>query len=486
MLHGGSRVDGYEVWGRLGAGGMSDVYLARHLHLGIPVIIKTLRPSVGADPAERAERLRNEAVLTARIRSHRIVRPLDVGLADEAPYLVQEYVDGVDLSELDQLRRRALGVGLPLWFVAELIGEVAAGLLAAHRTGVLHRDLKPSNLFLSGEEGVKLGDFGVAVARRATGRPVELAGTLEYMAPETLASGAFSRASDVYGLGATAFHLRYGRPPFGSAREALEAKAPSFPAPDSPEEAYFQQAVAHMLDGRVERRWPDMTQVLRAFRLLASLVRRPLRAARDGEGAINVEGLSLRCRVGDIAQASVDGILSPANAELRMEVGVGAALVREGGPAIEQEAKAGGTRALGTCISTGAGTLKCRRVLHAVSAWSEVSCVGRAAQRAFLLAEAEGLRTLAIPAMGTGAGRVSIEASATALAAALKLHVLLGACRFQVLDFVLFDAEKERAFREVLESVFLGEAEHSPDAGLEDASAMPDAAETVVRRLTPR
>lgn len=218
----------YEVWGRLGGGGMSDVYLGRHLHLSMPVIVKTLKPSVDAGPAERAERMRTEALLTARIRSPRLVRPLDVGVfEDVTPYLVQDYVDGVDLGELDQGRRRALGLGLPLWFVAETVAEVAQALAAAHRTGVLHRDLKPANLFLSPEEGVKLGDFGVAMARRApTASKAELAGTLEYMAPETLARGEFHRATDVYGLGATAFHLRYGRPPYGSMAEVLNPEVP--------------------------------------------------------------------------------------------------------------------------------------------------------------------------------------------------------------------------------------------------------------------
>ncbi|MEW6433135.1 MAG: serine/threonine-protein kinase [Myxococcota bacterium] len=260
----GTQVREYEVWGRIGGGGMSDVYLARHRALSMPVIVKTLKPTVDADPNERAGRMRTEALLTARIRSPRIVRPLDVGVYEaETPYLVQDYVDGVDLAELDQGRRRALGVGLPLWFVAEVVAEIASGLAAAHRTGVLHRDLKPSNLFLSPEEGVKLGDFGVAMARRAApGARPELAGTLEYMAPETLAAGEFQRATDVYGLGATAFHLRYGRPPFASLSDVVSATAqPSFPAPETPEEAYFQQAVGQMLArrrrsaGATWRRW---------------------------------------------------------------------------------------------------------------------------------------------------------------------------------------------------------------------------------------
>lgn len=462
---------------------MSDVFLARHVDLSAPVIVKTLKLSVDADAEERAKRLRTEAVITARIRSHRVVRPLDVGVTEEGtPYLVQQYVDGLDLLELDASRRRALGVGLPLWYVCEVTAQMASALAAAHRTGVLHRDLKPSNLFVSPEEGVQLGDFGVAVARgERVGKPIELAGTLEYMAPETLRAGVFDRSTDVYGLGATAFQLRYGRPPYASMREVLDdAVDPSFPRPESPDEAYFQQAVAQMLEQRTDRRWNDMSQVMVAFSRLAELVRRPLHASRLPDG-FQVMGVKVTTRTGDLAKATADAAVCSANSEFTMDVGVGAALVQCGGRVIEDEAKAGGARPLGACISTGAGTLPFKRVLHAVAAWEEVSCVARSAQRALLLAEAEGLRSLAIPAIGTGAARVSLESSAASLAAALELHLRLGGTKLTHLDFVLYDETKRRVFAEVLESVFLGGG-HAHDIGLVDAGALAPDASTVVRK----
>ena len=484
MLEPGSRLHDYEIWGRVGGGGMSDVFLARHVNLCAPVIIKTLKVSVDALAADRAQRLRTEAVLTARIRSPRVVRPLHFGLtAEDVPYLVQDYVDGLDTSEFDALRRRALGVGLPLWYVCEVISEVAAALAAAHRTGVLHRDLKPSNLFVSPEEGVQLGDFGVAVAKSAaSGTTPELAGTLEFMAPETLRAGVFHRSTDLYGLGATAFQLRYGRPPFASTVETLEpGRQPSFPRPDSPEEAYFQQALSHLLERNPEQRWCDAQRVVGVFARLSTLVGRPLSAAKDADG-LQVGALRITTRVGDIATAEADGIVSSANSGFVMDVGVAAALRQAGGEVIAREARAEGEQPLGTCRTTGGGTLKCKRVLHAVSAWNEVSCVARASQRAFLLAEAEGLRTLAIPAVGTGAARVSLESSATSLASALGLHVRLGGSRLRHVDFVLFDEAKKRTFDEVLESVFLGRSSSSHDVGITDAAAMPESSATVLRK----
>ncbi len=483
MLEQGSRLKDYEVWGRIGGGGMSDVFLARHLHLCAPVIIKTLKLSVDAHEKARTERLRTEAVLTARIRSPRVVRPLDFGLTPAGqPYLVQDYVDGLDGAELDALRRRALGVGLPLWYVCELTAEVACALAAAHRTGVLHRDLKPSNLFVSPEEGVQLGDFGVAVAKSMSDVGPELAGTLEFMAPETLRAGVFDRRTDLYGLGATAFQLRYGRPPYASTRDTLTPEvAPAFPRPESPEEAYFQQAISHLLEPEPERRWSDAERVVGVFRKLADLVRRPLNAVREADG-LHVGPVQVSTRVGDISAAEADGIVSSANSRMAMEVGVAGALRAAGGSALVEEAQAGGEQALGACRTTTAGALKCKRVLHAVSAWNEVSCVSRAAQRALLLAEGEGLRTLAVPAVGTGVARVSVEAAATSLASTLELHLRLGASRLRHVEFVLWDDAKKRTFDEVLESVFLGRSSTSSDVGLVDAGAMPADSATVLKR----
>ena len=153
----GPRVHNYEVWGRLGEGGMSEVWLAKHTVLNVPVVMKTLKGrALGIDPAGCASRVFSEARLMARVTSPRVVRAVDAGIhddADKTPYLVEEYVDGIDLAELDRRRRRALGVGLPLWFVCHVMQELGNGLRAAHQVGVLHRDMKPSNAFAAPGSG---------------------------------------------------------------------------------------------------------------------------------------------------------------------------------------------------------------------------------------------------------------------------------------------------------------------------------------------
>ena len=102
---------------------MSEVWLAKHSALNIPVIIKTLRGAVAEGDAAM-DRVLREARLMARVTNPRVVRAIDAGVHEGTPYLVQEYVDGIDMAELDRRRRAALGVGLPLWFVCHVMEEI--------------------------------------------------------------------------------------------------------------------------------------------------------------------------------------------------------------------------------------------------------------------------------------------------------------------------------------------------------------------------
>ena len=464
------RIREYEVWGRIGGGGMSDVFLARHEVLSVPVVIKTLRTEVGEDANTRLHRLVNEARLSARIASHHIVRPLDAGLERDTPYLVQEYVDGLDLNEFDKRRRRALKRGLPLWFVCQAMAEIADGLHAAHQTGVLHRDLKPSNLLFS-FDGHKLGDFGIAIAKAYDRQaPDEREGTLRFMSPEALRGDKLDRRADVFSLGATAYDLRYGHPPFPDPKALLQGRARvAFPPPTSPQEASFQHVIGRMLAYERVNRYRDLVEPRRHFAQLAKQLRRQVRASVQPDGSFVFGKTRIIIEEGDISLAKVCGIISSAYYEMTMRAGVGDALRRRGGDIIEEEAMRDGEQPLGACVVTSPGALSCRYVLHAVSAWKEASCIGRAMQRALLLAEELDLPTLAIPALGTGAGRITIEASANAIMRALTRHLMLGGSRLSTIHCYLDSPAKLRAFREVAEGVLLGESdEATEDTGLAD------------------
>jgi serine/threonine-protein kinase len=418
----------------------------------------------------------------ARVTSPRVVRALDAGLHRGTPYLAQEYIDGIDLAELDRRRRISLGVGLPLWFVCEVMMQTCRALHAAHQTGVIHRDVKPSNLFVSPASGIRLGDFGIAVAHSEVAQG-DTTGTPRFMAPELFRGVPPDRRTDAYGAGATACDLRYGRPPFVTVDDIVDLSRPaSFPPPSSPAEAYFQRVLASMLDKDPAARARDVGDPGRHFTLLTQSLRphagrRPFVHVSKNEYRLGACTIVLS--VGDIATASADALVNSANYRMDMRSGCADALRRAGGDAIEGEAMSLGDRPLGECVATSAGALAARHVLHAVSAWNEVSCVGRAFYRALLLADELGHHSLAVPALGTGKGRVSIEMCANAMMTTLKWHVALGGTRLARIDIVLADEAKLSDFRDVAEEALHDERALSwSDVGLpvEEAVVRGDAA----------
>ena len=154
-LAAGAKVDGYEVLGLLGAGGMGEVYRARDPVLKREVAIKVLPPFVAKDP-DRLWRFEQEAQAAAALNHPNILAVYRFGVFEGAPYLVSELLVGDTLRQ--QLRhgpmslRRAIDLGV----------QIAHGLAAAHDKGIVHRDLKPDNLFITKEGRVKILDFGLA------------------------------------------------------------------------------------------------------------------------------------------------------------------------------------------------------------------------------------------------------------------------------------------------------------------------------------
>jgi O-acetyl-ADP-ribose deacetylase (regulator of RNase III) len=465
-------IDRYEVWGRIGAGGMSEVWLARHVALGMPVILKTLKtergPGSSGSRRDPRARMLEEARLMARVTSPHVVRAIDTGEHDGVPYVVQEYVDGIDLAELDRRRRAALGVGLPLWFVCEVLDQTFDALQAAHRVGVIHRDVKPSNLFAT-PAGVRLGDFGIAV-QRARASSAEISGTPRFMAPELLGGVPPSRAADVYSVGATAFDLRYGTPPFPTLAEVCDpGTKPPFPAPHSGAESFFQHLLGRMLAKDPSARLPEPKPAQREARVLRGVLVGEDRApsfVASGPASFRYGPCEVRLEVGDIARAEADAIVSSANDGMKMRSGVGDALRRAGGDELEEAAMAGGQRELGACVVTRAGRLSAKHVLHAVSAWNETSVIGRTTHRALLAAEELGARSIATCALGTGAARVTFETCASAMMSTLRFHLQLGGSRLERVVVYLADEDKLRRFLDVARDTLLVASEAEEDVGL--------------------
>ena len=193
--------DRYRVIGRLGRGGMGEVYRADDLKLGQPVALKFLPESVDRDPG-RLTQLHTEVRLARQVSHPNVCRVYDVGEYEGHTFLSMEYVDGEDLSTL--LRR----IGrFPQDRAIELARQICAGLAAAHDRGIVHRDLKPANIMLDGSGRIRITDFGLAGASGETIR----AGTPAYMAPEQLAGSEVTPRSDVYSLGLVLYELFTGR-----------------------------------------------------------------------------------------------------------------------------------------------------------------------------------------------------------------------------------------------------------------------------------
>jgi len=203
-------IDQYAVRRRIARGGMGEVYLARQLSTGREVALKWLFPGIPAD------RVRREVAALAELDHPGIVKILHCGEHAGRAYLAMDLVDGPDAAQ------RGLQRPFTVEETAECMEQVARAIAHAHQRGVLHRDLKPQNILIGSDGAPRVTDFGLArrlddaTVTRAGERP----GTPGYMAPEQVDSrlGRTTTATDVYGLGATLYHLLTGEAPFRAAQ----------------------------------------------------------------------------------------------------------------------------------------------------------------------------------------------------------------------------------------------------------------------------
>ncbi|HEY1377166.1 MAG TPA: serine/threonine-protein kinase, partial [Gemmataceae bacterium] len=206
------RLDHYEVLEVVGRGGTGVVLKARDTKLQRVVAVKALAPRLAASAAAR-ERFVREAQAAAAVRDDNVVAIYAVGDDGPVPYLVMEYIHGLTL---DQRVRR--DKALELKETLRIGMQVAAGLAAAHATGLIHRDIKPANILI--EPGphlhVKITDFGLARAAddASLTQSGMVAGTPLFMAPEQAQGESLDHRADLFSLGSVLYAMCAGRPPF--------------------------------------------------------------------------------------------------------------------------------------------------------------------------------------------------------------------------------------------------------------------------------
>lgn len=267
--------DRYTIERELGRGGMATVYLAEDVKHERKVAVKVLRPELAASIG--ADRFLQEVKIAANLTHPHILPLHDSGEADGFLYYVMPYIEGESLR--DKLAHEG---ELPIIDAVRILREIVDALAHAHQHGVVHRDIKPDNVMLSGRHAL-VTDFGVAKAvSEATGRQqlttegVAL-GTPTYMAPEQAAADPhIDHRADIYAVGAVAYELLTGRPPFlgTTPQMILSAHMTDTPEPVTKyREAVppvLEQLVLRCLEKKAADRWQSAEELLPQLEALAT------------------------------------------------------------------------------------------------------------------------------------------------------------------------------------------------------------------------
>jgi eukaryotic-like serine/threonine-protein kinase len=271
----------YKVVRLIGSGGTGEVYEAIDTALGVSVALKALKPSF-ASSAVQLERFRREIQNARKVTHFNVCRIFDMGIQNGAGrdrfFLTMELLAGMSLADrIERGARYKPDEALPI------VAQIADGLDAAHKAGVIHRDLKPGNIMLlpppTGRfaERAVITDFGLALSEEQSDMRLtqsdELVGTPEYMAPEQAEPGPATPATDIYALGLILYEMLSKRRPFESAGTALATvlvrrRSPPRPlhevAPDAP--TAWEAAVHRCLEREPGRRFATASEVIAALR----------------------------------------------------------------------------------------------------------------------------------------------------------------------------------------------------------------------------
>lgn len=277
---------GIEIDTSLGRGGMGSVYLGRQVSLDREVAVKVLASELADDPVF-LERLEREARVMARLRHPNIVAVHDFQRTADGAAIVMEFIEGGSLRE--KLLQHPHG--LPVEEALRILRQIAAGLEAAHASGVIHRDMKPENVLIDREGMARVTDFGLALPLHEGTTRLTLTGTtmgtVDYMAPEQLKGSEADARLDVFAVGVIAYELLTGQTPRGSfdAPHRLRAEVP----------ADVSEAVMRALRPIPAERFASISDFVVALHL-KRLKRRALWSWLFGAFVLIMAGAALRIR----------------------------------------------------------------------------------------------------------------------------------------------------------------------------------------------
>jgi len=265
----------YQLQESIGRGGMSTIYRGRDLRMDRVVAIKVLREVYSTD-AKFVARFQQEAKAASALQHPNIVQVYDYGQTDGNYYIVMELIEGTDLRRY--LRGRGV---LDVDRSVIIAHDVALGLGAAHRRGIVHRDVKPQNILVGRDGSIKLTDFGIASvykdinAERLTTTGMTL-GTVQYYAPEQAQGEIVSPAADVYSLGIVMYEMLTGRTPFDGDNPVAVAMQHIQDPPMPPRQLNpnippaLEEIILRCLEKVPEMRFRDGSQLARALETLAA------------------------------------------------------------------------------------------------------------------------------------------------------------------------------------------------------------------------
>ena len=258
--------DRYEIVGKVGAGGMSDVYKAKDHILGRFVAIKVLKQEFSED-MNFVTKFRTEAQSAAGLEHPNIVNIYDVGSENGMHYIVMEYVEGITLKTYIEKKGQ-----LSFKESVSIAIQVARGIEAAHNKNIIHRDIKPQNIIISTEGKVKVTDFGIARAASSNTISSDVMGSVHYASPEQARNGFVDGRSDIYSLGIVMYEMVTGRVPFdGDTTVAVaiqhlqeEMVAPSAYAPNLP--ISMEKIILKCTQKNADRRYQTIAELLSDLR----------------------------------------------------------------------------------------------------------------------------------------------------------------------------------------------------------------------------